>query len=184
MADSFSIDKYDLCVVDIWSVIDACYDEIYNSFNLYNIQPKAKISSDIKNIFLHYTIYEICKFTTNTRQGLKVVFYYDDTFTSSSLHTLVSHTFLQKIIKKIIKVLPIKVYSIEKIIFSEYKKMLQENASGMSREHMLRLFNYVNSCDFTSFTFSKTLSFIRRHNLYLLDTQLLTDLKARQLLLA
>jgi hypothetical protein len=184
MADSFSINKYDLCIVDMWSVIDECYDDIYNSFILYNIQPKTKISGDVKNIFLHYTIYKICKFITDNRQGVKVVFYYDKNFMSSSLHALAPHAFLQKIIKKIIKVLPIKVYFIDEIVFSEYKKMLQENADGMSREHMLKLFNYVNDCDFTSFTFSKTISFIKRHNLYLLDSQLLTDLKARQLLLA
>lgn len=183
MTNKFIIDSYNLCVVDIWSLLDTCYDDIYQCLDFYNVQVKTRITSDVKNIYLHYIIYNICKFLTKQESGIKVVFYYDPDFTTSSLHTHVTHEFLQKIIKKIVTILPVKIYTIKNVNFQSYKKIIQNDSNGASREHILKLINFTNNCDFSSFTFKKTLSFIKRHNLYLLDKQLLTDLKAKQLLL-
>jgi hypothetical protein len=183
MIDKITVNNYNICVVDLWSVIDECYDDVFQNFNQYNIQVKTKITSDVKNLLLHHIIYNICIFLNKQQSGSKVVFYYDEKYNCSNIHTLVTHDFLQKIIKKISTILPIKVYFIKDTTFDMYKKMLQHNNDGIGRELILKLNNFNNNCDFTAFTFKKTLSFIKRHNLYLLDTQLLTDLKAKQLLL-
>jgi len=177
------IKEYNICAVDIWSILNECYDDICTNFIQYNIEVKTKISSDVKNICLHYMIYNICKFTVSQKLGVKVIFYYDTTYTSSSLHSILPHGFLQKCIKKIASLLPMKLYNIDNVSYADYVKFL-DNKCGNRREYILKLVEYTNKIDFSSFTFSKTISFIKRHDLYLLDKQLLTDLKAKQLLLA
>lgn len=184
MNNTVSVKEYNICVVDLWSILDECYDDICSNFIQYNIVVKDKISSDIRNICLHYIIYNICKFVVSQKAGIKVVFYYDPDYTSSSLHAILPCVFLQKCIKKIISLLPIRTYNVENMSYTEYAKILNNSKCGNRREYILKLITHNNKIDFASFTFSKTLTFIKRHNLYLLDNQLLTVLKAKQLLLA
>ncbi len=183
MNNIIHIKEYNLCVVDLWSILDESYDDISDNFAQYNIQVKTKISSDVKNLCLHYIILHVCRFIVQQKSGVKVIFYYDPVYTSSLLHMIVPHTFLQKCIKKVAALLPIKLYNIEDMSFANYSNIINTDNNGSQREYILKLIAYNNKIDFSSFTFNKTMSYIKRHNLYLLNKQLLTDLKAKQLLL-
>lgn len=182
MPNTFFIKEYNIKIVDMWSIIDDSYNEIIDYVNLYNIGTGEKFSKDGKAIVLHHVLYSICTFLNCQDVGVKIIFYYNQHNKDGLVHNIAPHSKLIRIIKTACTLLPIKVFAYD-IDYCDFIKKLNDTSTGDYRESILKLNSFIEKCDFSSFTFKKTIQFIRRNNLYLLDRQLLTNLKAKQFLL-
>lgn len=185
MQDFFVIKNYNICIVNFRSLINECRDDIYNELEKYDLCNLPKINRDVKNIILHHLFYKICKFFSEKNTSYKYVFYFDKNninFAVCDFNTNDLDNVVVELLTKISRVLPLRFYSSKDLTYAQYTENFR-NSDGCCKEQLLHLIAYMDAFNFEKFTFNKTLSFIKRNNLFLINDQLFTTLKAKQLLL-
>ena len=171
-----------LCnVVSICSDIEVdLQDELYK----YSLHEKSKLNADIKRIITHFLILGICNYLLHKKNKEKNVLYFcEDEFSSTTIlcYTDIS-TFIAKLLRRIKSILPVKIIFGD-ANFRAYTRMLNNN-TGESREEFLKLKEYVQNSDYSSFTFSKINYFTRKNGLTFLNREYFNTLLSKQLLLA
>lgn len=185
MRNSFIIKNYNICIVDFCSLVSESKDSIYIELEKYDLCTLTKINKDIKSIILHHLFYHICSFFSKENTSYKYVFYFNNkninfelcNFDVEEVDKLVSST-----ITKISRVLPLRFYNYNNLTYAQYIDVFGSKC-GRCKEQLLHLVAYIDTFNFEKFTFNKTLSFIKRNNLFLINDHLFTTLKAKQLLL-
>ena len=177
------IESHNIKIVNIWQIIESCYDSIYHDMDLYNLNSKQKINKDIKNIISHHVIRKISEFVISQKNNLTIVYFCDLNYKCNTICGVDVHPFFIKLLKKISLILPIRIFYKSNITYCIYTNTLVHKQQGLYQEYICNLLSFINSVDFTKFTFEKAQIFIKRNNLFFLNKHLFTELKAKQFLL-
>ena len=187
MSNTFFIKEYNICIVDTIDIISDCFEEINVDLEKYNLNLSTKINRDIKSLLTHHIFYKLCLWLSNQKLPAKYVFYIDNhklnQISLNDIDRTSLHKNINSILIKLSKVLPLRILNYKDYTFTQYRKCLCNRDLGLRRENTLSLMSYVESYSFEKFTFSKTLNYIKRNNLFMINNQLFTTLKARQFLL-
>jgi hypothetical protein len=151
--------------------------------DLYNLNSKQKLNKDIKKIISHHVIRKMSGFVISQKNNITIVYYCDLNYRCNTICGIDVHSFFVKLLKKISLILPVRIFYNTDITYIAYTDTLTHKQQGLYQEYISNLLSFINSVDFTKFTFEKAQIYIKRNNLLFLNKHLFTELKAKQFLL-
>ena len=144
-------------------------------------------SRDVKQLFYHHIIYNLCTYILSVKGKDKIVVVYSDVVTpSSEIHKYINiddlQTFLNKFILKLIKLLPVKIL-IASTTFHKIRSDIR-NKTGDSIDTINSARSIVENHDISRYTFSKARNFSNRYGLTFLSNDFFQQIKSKQLILS
>jgi len=183
MKESLFISKHNISAVNIWSVVESSYDNIYSDMNIYGLLETNRLTKDAKAIIMHHIIIALINFILYQKFHGITVFY---CYTNYSCQSVGNHditNYVLSVFKKIAVLLPIRLLFSQTENFDLYKKKFSCDHSGIYKESITKLLSFIEKYDFSQFTYKKAQTYIKRNNLYYLDKHLFNTLISKQLLL-
>jgi len=178
--------QYNFKLINFTSIFNRITGDVLDSLYSLGLLDKDKISIDIKRVFLHHTIKEICDTCINRHRKTPVVIYYYDGECNSDLHIKygydIVNSWLLKTLHVIAKILPIRIY-FGNVPF-EYALEQINNKSGEGAEILINIKSYVDNYNTDEYLFSKVKLYAKRHGLQFLDKEYFSRIKAKHLLFA
>ena len=187
MANTIVFSEYNFKLISFRGIFKAIDTALINDLYNYNLLENKKITRDVERLFMHYVIHGICEQILKHAGREKVIVYFCKQ-DLQRLHILNHYSdsdivkVVNKIIVKIRKVLPVRVYT-NGITFRELT-LLSKEASGNRDEAICGIRGYLDSIDFANFTFSKAKIFATKNGLTFLSKEYFNTLKSKQLLIA
>jgi hypothetical protein len=183
MPQSIVFSEDNLKLVCFSSLYGKKESDLINALFSYKLLQHKKITKDIKSLFLHYTIFNLCEDIRQIKSVEKTVLYVNDgDLIKCELAAYYTQEQVLKLFKECIsyiqKYLPFCIY-IGNINFSCVKLL----KNGEKKEFIFKVKNQANKLDLSNFTFSKMYTFTKKNNLVFLNKEYFNTLKARQLLL-
>ena len=184
MSDDIVFTEYNFRLINLCGLLKASEITIINEMYVYGLLDKPKITKDVKKILMHHITLCLCsKLLTATGKEKWIVYFNKGDLNNSSLYGYFPEigTLVETYLTKLKRLLPIRIFTNGKT-FSELQKLI-EKRNGERDEFIANIRHYIESVDFTSFTFSKVRIFTQKQGLTFLNKEFFNTLKSKQLLL-
>jgi hypothetical protein len=151
---------------------------------VYGLLEKPKLTKDVKRILMHHITLCLCSKLLTARGKEKWIVYFNKgDLNNSSLCSYFPEigVIVESHLNKLKKLLPIRVFTNGKT-FDELQKLVTKR-NGERDEFIANIRLYLESVEFSSFTFSKVRIFTQKQGLTFLNKEFFNTLKSKQLLL-
>ncbi len=184
MAD-LNIENYDLKIVDLNEMfVNNIQIEIVDSLYNFNLLDKSINNLQVKKFFFHHLIHNICEKVLKYK-GKSIVYFNYTQLEESTINKYFTENeilnFLNKILRKIEKLLPIKIYISKYSI--EYLNHLLEINDGKAQTMVNSMISKINKIDISKYTFSEVKKFTKRYELTFLNRDYFNRLSTKLLLI-
>lgn len=183
MAKDILFPEYNFRVVNFFDIFKSIEVDISNELFRYNLHENTKLTQDIKRVFQHHIIHGMCTYIISYTGREKNIIYYNihDLTDSSIIDSDKKLMFIENVLFKICKILPIRLF-VGNYTYKEFYTIARSR-SGKRDEIIANIRHYIESTDFTTFTFSKVRNFTKKNGLLFLNKDYFTALKTKQLLM-
>lgn len=152
-------------------------------YSIKNISLKNK---DVKKLFVHNLIFSICEEIRKSKAMERNIIYFS---TTSIPHTFLNEfineeeiiVFIEKILLKIKKILPINIVITSNSF--EYFCYLINNNKAEGIDILYNMMSIINNSNVEKFTFQKIKAFTKKYGLTFLSNVYFNDIKSKQLLI-
>lgn len=179
--------QYNYCIVNFNRVYrESFVPELIDSLNTYKINDIRIKNKDFKKLFTHSLIHSLCEEIINSKTLEKTVIYFN---TTTLPHTELNKTindeelinFIEKIILKIRKLLPIKIF-ITSNTFDYFAQLVHKN-DAKAIEIVNNIRSLCEKIKLEKYTFQKIRSYSKRFGLTFLSDVYFNNIKSKQLLI-
>lgn len=184
MVDDIIFSEYNFRLIDFCRLLKASEVTIINEMYVYGLLEKPKITKDVKKILMHHITLCLCsKLLTATGREKWIVYFNKDDLNNSLLHEYFPEigTLIELFLNKLKKLLPVRIFTNGKT-FSELQKIVLKR-NGERDEFIANIRLFLESINFSTFTFSKIKIFTQKQGLTFLNREFFNTLKSKQLLL-
>jgi len=179
--------QHNFCVLNFNRIFRETFvPEMMQSLYSYKINDRRLGNKDFKKLFVHNLIHVLCEEIIKTNTLEKIVIYFN---TTTLPHTeLNAHIndeelihFMEKIIAKIGKLLPLRIY-ITSHTFDYFAQLIHKN-DARSVEIINNIRSLSDNINLEKYTFQKVRIFAKKFGLTFLSDVYLNNIKSKQLLL-
>ena len=182
----FELPTSSFCLINYADIIRISEVDIINDLDMYDLLNNVNLrSKDVKKVFFHYIIKNVCEVILNKKTKNKAVVFYNEQEFDLELYNykdkMTVHKFLRTITRKIQSMIPICVYYTDDHFKTFQNKYISK---AVLKEKCAMIEQLINDHDVSRYNFAKIKKFASDNNLTYLSEIYFYNMKTKNLMFA
>ena len=182
----FELPTSSFCLINYADIIRISEVDIINDLDLYDLLDNVNLrSKDVKKVFFHHIIKNVCEVILNKKTKNKAVVFYNEQEFDLELYNykdkVTVHKFLRTITRKIQSMIPICVYYTDDHFKTFQNKYISK---AVLKEKCAMIEQLINDHDVSRYSFAKIKKFASDNDLTYLSEIYFYNMKTKNLMFA
>ena len=187
MVKCFELPNSSFCLLDYAGFLSKIESKIIDDLHKFDLLDDLSLQKyDVKKIFYHHIIYNLCDLIINNKLRSKPVVYYHsedielELFKFSSKYKVLA--FINTVTNKVKRLLPLKIYESDESFHQFTEACISRGATGERAARINIVNEFINRHNIQKYNFAGVKSFVKRYELTYLSETYFHNIKTKNLM--